>query len=84
MELVLEYRAEESRHGCVCTTEGSRLIIINDDEIKLGPVLKEGLLVSGGYDLGGFNLERVDAGKRDQCITSKGEGKGLTFLSARR
>lgn len=84
MELVLEYRAEERRHGCICTTEGSRLIIVNDDEIKLGSILEEGLLVSGGYDLGGFNLERVDAKKGGQRLTSKGERKGLTFLSARR
>ena len=37
------------------------MIIVNDDEIKLGSVLEEGLLVSGGDDLGGFNLKRVDA-----------------------
>jgi len=40
------------------------LIIVNDDEIKLGSVLEEGVLVSGGDDLGGFNLKRVDAKKR--------------------
>jgi hypothetical protein len=37
------------------------LIIVNDDKIELGSVLEECLLVSGGDDLGGFNLERVDA-----------------------
>jgi len=61
MELVFEYRAEERRHGGVSTTEGRRLIIVNDDEIELGSVLEEGLLIPGGDDLGGFNLERVDA-----------------------
>lgn len=61
------------------------MIIVNDNEIKLGSVLEEGLLVSGGYDLGGFNLERVDAKRKgDQRLTSKGERNGLTFLFARR
>jgi len=63
MELVFEYRAEERRHGGVCAAEGGGFIVVNNDKIELGSVLEEGLLISRGDDLGGFNQERVDAKK---------------------